>query len=70
MTEGYAITGPSGIDIRTVSDTRRAAIINWLVVQARHMIHATDTDEQIERLWAGCAGKTHQCIRVLVQPSH
>ena len=34
----------------TVSSTRRAAIVNWLVVNGV-MIPAMDTDEQIEALW-------------------
>ncbi len=49
--EGYAVIGDSGIDVLTVSTTRRAAIVNWLVVNTRISIVNNTTDEQIERLW-------------------
>lgn len=47
----FAVIVGEKIDVRTVSDTRRAAIVNWLVVDRGCLILRTDTDEQIEHLW-------------------
>ena len=49
--EAFAVIANGKIDVRTVSDTRRAAIVNWLVVDRGCPILRTDTDEQIEQLW-------------------
>lgn len=47
-----------GIDVRTVSDTRRAAIVNWLVAEAGcMMISNAYSDDQIEKLWAYYRGR-------------
>ncbi|KKL26426.1 hypothetical protein LCGC14_2395420, partial [marine sediment metagenome] len=35
--KGYAIITNNKIDVRTVSETRRAAIINWIVVEGGRM---------------------------------
>ncbi len=48
---GYAIIEGGEIDVRTVSPTRRAAIVNWLVIHRSKMIYAAATDEEIEKLW-------------------
>lgn len=39
------------IYVKTVSDTRRAAIINWLVTEKECLITVFHTDEDIESLW-------------------
>lgn len=49
--EGYAVVLDERIDIRTVSETRRAAIVNWLVVNMICPIFNHTTDEQIELIW-------------------
>ena len=49
--EAYAVIENDKIDVRTVSETRRAAIVNWLVVNRGVWISRTTTDEQIERFW-------------------
>ena len=49
--EGYAVVYNDKIDVLTVSETRRAAIVNWLVVNRRIPILNSTTDEQIEQLW-------------------
>jgi hypothetical protein len=48
--EGYAVVLFREIDVRTVSPTRRAAIVNWLVT---HGVWVADsfTDDYIEILW-------------------
>lgn len=49
--EGYAVMREGKIDIRTVSPTRRAAIVNDLVVNCACPVFAKTTDAQIEDLW-------------------
>lgn len=54
MTEaiGWAVVASGArIYVRTVSDTRRAAIINWLVTEKHQSITMFHGDEQIERMW-------------------
>lgn len=53
MTEaiGWAVVDNGDIKVNTVSDTRRASIINWLVTERGCRIYNQMTDEQIERLW-------------------
>lgn len=48
---GWGVVDRDGINIRTVSDTRRAAIINWLVTEARTMISNAHEDDHINALW-------------------
>lgn len=55
-----------GLDMRTVSDTRRAAIVNWLVAAKQIMIFTYDTDAQIEATWNRNKG-TAQVVPVSVQ---
>lgn len=47
---GWAVVDDGLIDVRTVSLTRRAAIVNWLVTHGV-VIGSTYSDEQIEALW-------------------
>ncbi len=47
----FAVIAGEKIDVRTVSETRRAAIVNWLVVSRACLISSMTTDEQIEALW-------------------
>lgn len=49
--EGWAVVDDEGLKVRTVSDTRRAAIVNWLVTEAGQFIVRNHTDEQIDALW-------------------
>lgn len=48
---GFAAIDGGQINIKTVSDTRRAAMINWLVTERNVMIYNAMTDEHVERLW-------------------
>lgn len=49
---GWAVVKSNGlIHIKTVSDTRRAAIINWLVTEKGVRIYAYHTDADIEAIW-------------------
>ena len=54
--EAYAVIENDKIDVRTVSPTRRAAIVNWLVVNRGCLILRTTTDEGIEDLWKDAQG--------------
>ena len=55
-TTGYAVIFDGKINVRTISDTRRAAIVNWLVVHGGCPILANTTDDEIEQLWANHRG--------------
>lgn len=48
---GWAVVENLEIKIKTVSDTRRAAIVNFLVTERDTMILNSMTDEMIERIW-------------------
>lgn len=66
MTLAYAVKNPSNeIDINTVSSTKRAAMVNWLVVHAV-MVFQSTTDAQIFTLWEGYCG-SHILIQVEVK---
>lgn len=63
---GWAVVNGGKIDARTVCDTRRAAIVNWLVTNTEVF-----TDEAIERAWhthCGDAICTTVQIKVTVTP--
>jgi hypothetical protein len=54
MTEavGWAVVASGArIFVKTVSETRRAAIINYLVVEHGQLITIYHSDQQIEALW-------------------
>lgn len=48
--------GSEGLDVRTVSPTRRAAIINWLVVVAGILVTSNHNDDQINAMWEAYCG--------------
>lgn len=49
MTNGFAAVNYRGeILIKTVSETRRAAMVNWLVTEGRVMVFRDSTDAEIE----------------------
>lgn len=48
---GWAVISKDKIKVRTVSDTRRAAIVNWLVTERNILVRASWEDEDIERVW-------------------
>lgn len=58
MVKGYAVVQNGIINIKTVSPSRRAAIVNWLIVEHSIRIFQWTTDKDIETLWEhnrGCA---------------
>lgn len=49
---GWAVISNTGnIFVKSVSDTRRAAIVNWLVVEHYVPIGSHHRDADIERMW-------------------
>lgn len=70
LSEAWAIVHKGTIDIRTVSPTRRAAIVNWLVVERGYLITNAHTDEQIEMLWElECENETAEQVHVSLRPN-
>lgn len=53
------------INVRSISPTRRAAIVNWLVVEEQLPIMALHSDEEIEEIWKHF-GKHAECVQVTV----
>jgi len=49
--QGYAIFTDDKISVNTVSETRRASIVNWLVVHRGILITNDMTDARIESFW-------------------
>lgn len=48
--EGWAVTVANEVQMRTVSDTRRSALVNYLHLNVG-MVPASASDRDIERLW-------------------
>lgn len=63
--EAWAVVDGVGINIRTVSPTRRAAIVNWLCTEARLLATNLATDEDIEGMWQANKGNS-DVVRVIV----
>ena len=49
MANGYAVTLSGEIDVRTVSPTERAAMVNWLIAARGVLVLADATDAQIRK---------------------
>lgn len=65
MTNGWAVKEGDVINIRTVSDTRRAAIVNWLVIVPKVMIYNHMTDDEIESRWLWYSSKSSDNVFVI-----
>lgn len=50
-TIGWAVAKSGRIDIRTVAESKRAAVVNWLLVGAAVRVNGNCSDGEIERLW-------------------
>lgn len=64
MADGYAVTAFGNILVPTVSPTRRAAIVNYLVAAAGVLIDITWTDEAIEEMWKAHKSGEIRCVKV------
>jgi hypothetical protein len=63
---GWAIETVCGdLLVRTVSDSRRAAIVNYLVTEHRVALTIFDTDENIEEMWRHY-GRHAECRQVSI----
>lgn len=52
MTSGFAAINHRGeILVNTVNETRRAAMVNWLVTELQFLVTLNHTDEMIEELF-------------------
>lgn len=52
MAKGWGVCNSRGqVMVNTVSDTRRAAIVNYLVVEHAVLLTRFHTDQEIENLW-------------------
>jgi hypothetical protein len=49
--EGWGILDQNGISMKSVSETRRAALINWLAATNRTYITGVITDDALNSLW-------------------
>lgn len=49
--KGYAVLKDGEISVRTVSPTPIAAMVNWLIVDARILIIHGTPDEEVRRVW-------------------
>lgn len=48
---GFAIMTDGAIDMRTVCESRRSAVVNWLVASAGIFVFKWHTDACIEKMW-------------------
>jgi hypothetical protein len=63
---GWAVVASGArIFVKTVSETRRAAIINYLVVEHEQLITIYHSDQQIEALWKHL-GQYVECKQVKI----
>lgn len=63
---GWAVLAYNGrILVKTVSETRRAAIINYLVTEKDVVVTRDHTDEDIEKMWRG-HGQYVSCGTVVI----
>ncbi len=63
---GWAVRNEDEILVKTISDTARAAIINWLMTEARVMVMAGTPDDEIDRIFAQHHGKA-KIVPVTIQ---
>lgn len=55
--DGWAIIECVGIDVRSVSPTRRAAIVNWLVTRKGLFVTTSWDDDRIDKAWDALRGE-------------
>jgi hypothetical protein len=72
---GYAAVNYRGeILIKTVSATRRAAMVNWLVSEGRVMVFHDSTDAEIEDDFLNFCSKkglaSIESVSIALSPSH
>lgn len=55
--EGFGVIDHDGLRVRTVSDTRQAAIVNWLMTEGRTLVRSYHSEDQIEAMWNAKRGE-------------
>jgi hypothetical protein len=65
---GWGVTSNKGILVRTISDTRRAAIVNWLMTKGGTMVYRSTPDIEIERWWQELKPSDTEVIKLKVSP--
>ena len=63
---GWAVAHDGQILLKTVSDTRRAALVNWIYVYGRTTVLDGYSDELIEQLWNDLRGPRNEVLEVEV----
>lgn len=67
--EGYAVVEDGKINVSTVSETERAAVVNWLVVARNQLVTRSATDEQIAQAFKELRGRAYIAqIRISALP--
>jgi hypothetical protein len=66
VTHGWAVISGRRILVKTVSDTRRAALVNWLIAEKVVFVDSTWTDERIENEWHERSSPQDICTTVRV----
>lgn len=65
--DGWAVIKNGKINVRTVSDTRRASLVNWLVTDGGVLVTAAWTDEMIEAAWGRLSPGDAVCTTVNIE---
>ena len=66
--KGWAVVQKGELLVRTVSPTRRAALVNWLVVEAAVRVGADWNDARIEHAWECCRlGRGAEAVAVTIK---
>ena len=65
--DGWAVIWDDRIIVRSVSDTRRSAIVNWLVVVCGILVTNFTRDDEIECYWeANSQPRGARVVKVIV----
>jgi hypothetical protein len=65
--EGWGVVDQNGINMKSVSETRRAALINWLAATNRAYITNVLTDDALNALWEERRGNAQvQRVRIYI----
>lgn len=66
--EAWGVVDHNGLNVRTISNSRKAAVINWLVVEAGRFISTSHSDEHINAMWDAERGEASvKPLRVYVE---
>ena len=64
---GYGIRIDGDIDLRTVSNTQQAVMVNYLIVHARTMVLQSATYEQIKSAFLKHKHPKHELVKVEIK---